>query len=204
MAARDDHHVRVWWDRRAANPRRDVVDEDFRGGWEALDVRKFLAVVRDMHPKADFLCDAREVEPDVAGPNDIELWRWLDRLDVDVHLSAAHEAGLLCEVVVELVVDELRRAVEDRLSCLTEGIVLVTASADGSDDPAVAEDEHLCADALRRGARGRHDGDQRRRFAALQRVGNSGEDFTVHLRKYSAAMSTMQFAHFVRLGAGDE
>ena len=52
--------------------------------------------------------EPREVEADVAGADDVELGRRLDRLDVDVHLAAADQSGLLGEVVGQLVVHELR------------------------------------------------------------------------------------------------
>ena len=58
--------------------------------------------------------------------------------------------------------------------------MLVAAAADGADDAAVAEDEHLRADALRRRAVRRHDRHQRRLFAARERLSQRGEDFVVH------------------------
>src|SRR6185369_1413419 len=92
----------------------------------------------------------------------------------------ADQAGLLREVIVQLVVHELRRPAEDRLARLPERVVLVAAAADGPDDPAVTEDEHLRADALRRRPGGRHDRDERGRFPALERIRDSGEDFAIH------------------------
>ena len=71
-------------------------------------VGELLAVVDDVHAEADLVRQPREVEADVAGADDVELGRRLDRLDVDVHLPAADQPGLLREVVVELVVHELR------------------------------------------------------------------------------------------------
>ena len=75
---------------------------------KALAVGELLAVVDDVHAEADLVRELREVEADVAGADDVELGRRLDRLDVDVHLSAADQPGFLREVVVELVVHELR------------------------------------------------------------------------------------------------
>ena len=100
--------------------------------------------------KPDLVRQAREVEPDVAGADDVQLGRRLDRLDVDVHLPAADEPGLLREIVRQLVVHQLRPAVGDRLARLPEGVVLVAAAADRADHPPVGEHEHLGADALRR------------------------------------------------------
>ena len=51
--------------------------------------------------------------------------------------------------------------VDQRLPGLPEGVVLVAAAADGADGAAVGVDQHLGADALRRGAVGDDDGDQR-------------------------------------------
>ena len=93
---------------RARDPRRDVVGDDLGRGGEALAVRELLAVVDDVDAEADFVREPREVEADVAGADDVQLGRRLDRLDVDVHLPAADEAGLLREVVGQLVVHELR------------------------------------------------------------------------------------------------
>ena len=71
---------------------------------EALAVGELLAIVHDVHAEADFVREPREVKADVAGADDVQLGRRLDRLDVDVHLSAADEPGLLREVVGQLVV----------------------------------------------------------------------------------------------------
>ena len=121
------------------------------------------------------------MEADVAGADDVELGRRLDRLDVDVHLPAADQAGLLREVVGQFVVHELRLRARDGLARLPERVVLVAAAANRADHAAVAEDEHLGADALRRRAGGRDDRDERRRLAAIERVGDGGEDFLVHV-----------------------
>src|SRR5262249_41113649 len=135
----------------------------------------------DVDAEADLVREAREMEADVAGADDVQLGRRLDRLDVDVHLSAADQPGLLREVVVELVVDELRPPAADRLARLAKRVVLVAAAADRADDPAVAEHEHLGPDPLRCGTGGRHDRDQRRRLSAFQGVSDGGEDLSVHL-----------------------
>ena len=66
------------------------------------------------------------------------------------------------------------------LARLPERVVLVAAAADGADDAAVGEDEHLGADALRRRAVGRHDGHERHFLAAGERLAEGGEDFVVH------------------------
>ena len=92
------------------------------------------------------------MKADVPRADNVELGRRLDRLDVDAHLPAADQPGLLREVVVELVVHELRLARGDRLARLPERVVLVAPAADRADHAAVAEHEHLCADALRRRA----------------------------------------------------
>src|SRR5262249_21825951 len=124
---------------------------------------------------------AREVKASTTAVPAVRRRRGLDGVDVDVHLPRADEPGLRGEVVVELVVDELGPPGANRLARFAEGVVLVTAAADRADDPAVAEDEHLGADALRRGAGGRHDGDERRRLASFQRLRDGGEHFTVPL-----------------------
>src|SRR5262249_34699937 len=102
-------------------------------------------------------------------------------LDVDAHLTAANETGLLCEVVVELIVDELRSSIEDRLARLAKGVVLIAPAADGSDQPSVPKHEHLRADALRRRTGRGHDSHQRRGLSAFERFGDGGEDLLVHL-----------------------
>ena len=145
-----------------------------------LAVGELLAIVHDVHAEADLVRQPREMEADVAGADDVQLGRRLDRLDVDVHLPAADEPGLLREIVGQLVVHELRPPVGDRLARLPERVVLVAAAADRADDAAVGEDEHLRADPLRRRSGRRDDRDERRRLAALERVGDGGEDFLVH------------------------
>ena len=93
-----------------------------------------------------------EVPADVAGADDVELRGRRERIDVDVHLSAADEAVLLREVVVQLVVEQRAAAGGDRLARLPERVVLVAAAADRADRAAVGEDQHLGAGALRRRA----------------------------------------------------
>ena len=85
---------------RAIQPGRDVVDHDFGRVRKPLAVRELLAIVDHVHAKADSCGEAREMKADMAGADDVQLRRRLDRLDVDVHLAAADEPGLLREVVV--------------------------------------------------------------------------------------------------------
>ena len=80
------------------------------------------------------------------------------------------------EVVVEVVLDERRLAGGDRLARLAERVVLVAAAADRADGPAVGEDQHLGAGALRRRAVGADDRHQRARLAALERGRGGGKD----------------------------
>ena len=51
-----------------------------------------------------------DVVADVPGAEDVDVRRWLDRLDEDLHLTAADEPGFLREVVVELVLHVERPA----------------------------------------------------------------------------------------------
>ncbi len=99
VAARDDDDVRVRRQRRARDPGGNVFRHDFRGVRKPLAVRELLAIVHDVHAEADLVRQPREMKPDVARADDVELGRWLDRLDVDVHLPAADEPGLLREIV---------------------------------------------------------------------------------------------------------
>jgi hypothetical protein len=77
-------------------------------------------------------------------------------------------------------VDELRPAAGDRLPGFPERIVLVAAAADGADDTAVREDEHLGADPLRRRSERRHDRHERGRLASLERIRHGAEDLSIH------------------------
>jgi hypothetical protein len=70
--------------------------------------------------------------------------------------------------------------------------VLVAAAADGADDAAVAEDEHLRADALRRGAVRRHDRHERGFFAAREGFSQRGKDFVVHKTVFVAGSGSGQ------------
>ena len=65
--------------------------------------------------------------------------------------------------------------------------MLVAAAADGADNAAVGEDQHLRADALRRGAVRRHDRHERRFFAAREGLPQRGEDFVVHADRFVAS-----------------
>ncbi len=128
---------------------------------EALGAGELLAVVDDVHVEADLVRHLRDEVADVSGAEDVDLWRRFDRLDEHFHLAAADEPGLLGEVVVELVLHGERAALLDGLARLPERLVLVAAAADRADRAPVGVDEHLGADALRRRAGGRHDGDER-------------------------------------------
>ena len=145
-----------------------------------LGIGKRGAVVDDVHAEAGLVRHLREVETDVAGAENVDRRRCFDRLDEHFHLAAADESCLLCEVVVEVVLDGGGLASFEDLPRLANGVVLVTAAADGADDAAIAEDEHLGADALRRGTVRRHDGHQRGFFATGERFSERGEDFVVH------------------------
>src|SRR6185503_3177996 len=108
-------------------------------------------------------------------------------------------SGFLREVVGQLVVHELRPAIRDRFLRLPERIVLVAAAANRPDGAAIGEDEHLRADALRRGAGGGDDGDERRRLAAIERVGDGGEYFAIHCRDYTRPVRLVGLVRLVRL-----
>ena len=135
-------------------------------------------------PEAGVVRDAADEMPDVAGAEDVDRRRRLDRLDEDLHLSAADEPRLCREVVGQLVAHGARLARLQRLARLPQRLVLVAAAADGADDAAVGVDEHLGADALGRGAVGRHDGDERHFLAVLERLAERREDFVVHGELY--------------------
>ena len=182
VAAGHDDHIGVRGQSGSRDPRGDVFRHDLGGVREPFAVGELLAIVDDVHSKADLVRQVGEVEPDVARADHEELRRGLNGLDVDVHLTTTDEAGLLGEVVRQLVVHELRPSVENRLARLAERVVLVAAAADGAHHAAVAEDQHLGADPLRRRSRGRDDGDQRGRFAPVEGIGDGGEHFLVHLR----------------------
>ena len=87
VAARHDDDVGVRRELGALDPGRDVLGHDLGRGRKPLAVRELLAIVHDVDAEADFVGQAREVKADVAGADDVELGRRLDRLDVDVHLA---------------------------------------------------------------------------------------------------------------------
>ena len=102
------------------DPGWNVVDNDLIGLRESFAIGELLAVVDHVDAEAHLVRQPREMEADMAGADDVQLGRRLDRLDIDVHLSAADEPGLLGEIVRELVVDQLRAAAEDRFARLPE------------------------------------------------------------------------------------
>ena len=69
-----------------------------------------------------------------------------------------------------------------RLTRLAERVALVAAAADRADHPPVGMDEHLRADALRRGPARLDDGDERHRLAAGERLGERRQDLGGHSR----------------------
>ena len=118
----------------------------------------------------------------MAGADDVQARRRLERIDVDVHLPSTDEAVLLREVVVQLEVHEHLTAGLEQLSRLQAGFVLVAPAADRADRAAVREHQHLGAGPLRRGPSRAHDGHERDRLAALERVSRRSEDFLVQIR----------------------
>ena len=184
VTARDDDDVGVRRQLGSRDPGRDVFGDDRRStSGKRSRFANFSRSSTTWTSKADRVRQRGELGADMAGADHVQLGRRLDRLDVHVHLPAAHEAGLLGEVVGQLIVHELRLARRDGLARLPERVVFVAAAADGADHPSIAEHEHLGADALRRRAGGRDDRDERRRFAAIQRVGDGREYFFVHARR---------------------
>ena len=135
-----------------------------------------------MHAEAGVVRHLAEVIADVAGAEDVDRRRGFDRLDEHFHLAAAHQAGFFREVVVEIVFDGGRLARRQDLARLADRVVLVTAAADGADNAAVGEHQHLRADTLRRRAVRRHDRHQRRFFTARESLSQRGEDFVIHRR----------------------
>src|SRR5438132_47343 len=99
MPARDDDGKGMRRQLRAREPCRNLVDDDFCGGRKTLAVRELFSVVHDVHAEPHFLREAREVKPDVARADYVQLGRGFDWLDVYVHLPAADEPRLLREVV---------------------------------------------------------------------------------------------------------
>ena len=143
-----------------------------------------------------------QVPADVARADDVEVRRWRERIDVDVHLSTADQAVLLREVVVEVVVEQRAAAGRDGFARLPERVVLVAAAANRADRAAVGEDEHLGARPLRRRSVRAHDRDERGRLAPRERVGGCGEDFFVQIRTsifdfcFRLAMNASAFSCF--------
>ena len=156
-------------------------DDHFLGVGKALRVRELLAVVEHVRAEADRVRETRQVIADVPGADDVQPRRRFERLDVDLHLAAADQPVFLREIVVEVVLHQLRLARLNRLFRLPERVVLVAAAADGADGAAVGKHEHLRADALRRRAVGRHDRHERGVFAALERLGQRLENFLGHV-----------------------
>ena len=149
-----------------------------------LAVGEFLAVVDDVDAKADLVREMRQMEADVARANDVQLRRRFDRLDIDAP-SGRRKSG-------RSPARSHRRARSGRAAgwrlriasrAFPERVVLVAPAADGADHPAVAKDQHLGADTLRRRPGGGDDRHERRRFAAFERVSDRREDFLVHSQR---------------------
>ena len=153
----------------------------FCGVRKSLAVREFLAIVHDVDAEANFVREIRERKSHMSRADHVQLGRWFNRLDVHAHLAPADEARLLREIVVELVVHELRPSIEDGFTRLPEGVVLVTTAANRSNEPSIAKHQHLRADALRRRTGRRDDGDECRRLTAFERFGDRRKDFLIHL-----------------------
>ncbi len=81
----------------------DRVDHHFFGVGEALAVGELLAIVEHVELEADRAGKLRELVADVSGADDVEMRGGLQRLDVDLHVAAADEAGLLREIIGEIV-----------------------------------------------------------------------------------------------------
>ena len=104
----------------------------------------------------------------------------LDRLDEDLHLPSANQAGLLGEVVRQLVLHEARLVRAHRLSRLAERIALVAAAADRANHPSVGVDQHLRAHPLRRRSARRDNRHERNRLALRERLAERGQQFRGH------------------------
>src|SRR5258708_5464225 len=76
VAAREDDGIGVRRQIRARDPRGDVLDDDLDGCREAFRVGELLAIVHDVDAEPDFVSEPRQMEADVAGPDDIQLRGW--------------------------------------------------------------------------------------------------------------------------------
>ena len=73
---------------------------------KALATREFLPVVHHVHAEVDLAGGSGELPADMSGADDVQPGGGLQWIDMDIHLSAADEAVLLCEVVVQFEVEE--------------------------------------------------------------------------------------------------
>ncbi len=73
MSAGHDDDVSVERKAGMRQPGRDVLGHDLGGGRETLAVGELLAVVDDVHLKADLLGQIGQVRPDVAGADHVQL-----------------------------------------------------------------------------------------------------------------------------------
>jgi hypothetical protein len=126
--------------------------------------------------------DLAEVKADVARSDDVEVRGWEEWIDMDIHPSTANQAVLLREVVIQLVVDDLRSPVVQREAGFPDRIVLVAAPADRPHRATVGEDKHLRTGALRRGPLGADHRHERGSLTALQCVGRGSQDVFVQKR----------------------
>ena len=153
--------------------------DDHFGAGEALSVGKFLPVVDDVDSKAHIAGDSREVMAHVSSTNDEQPRRGCQRVDMHVHASTANQSVLLREVVVQLVMEQLRASGRQGLPGFPEGSVFVAPTTDRSERAAIGPHQHLRARSLRRRALRAHDRHQRDAFASRQRVRRGRQQFFV-------------------------
>ena len=130
-------------------PGGDVIHHAVHRVREPLGIGELLPVIDNMEPKSRSRSNLSQMLRHVAGADEVELRRCLERVDVDLHLASANESRLLRKVVVQFVPRNQRLARLERLPRLPERVVLIAAAADCPHRPAISVDQHLGANALR-------------------------------------------------------
>ena len=143
MSAGDDHDVRTLGRTQSRRHRIEIVGDDLARIGKALAVGVGFAIVHDRDLEA---CGGRnlvEVVGDVPGAKDVEQRRRQHRLDEDLQRAAAHQAGIVLGIVVEIEGQRARLLFFHHLARRLPHFGFHAAAADGAGNRAVIAHQHL-------------------------------------------------------------
>ena len=143
MAARDDHQIRRLVGRKLAHRLIKIFRVDLTGQWESLAVGVTFTIIYDHDVKAGTMCHLVEVDGNVAGAEQVQHGNGKDRLHKNIQCAAAHQAGVVFGVLVQIECQSAGLFLFHDLAGRLPDFGFNASPTDGAHDRAVVSDQHL-------------------------------------------------------------